>query len=202
MGLASTVNDSYMFAWHCSYSAMYIRRYKAYPLPPPDTQPPGPVTNLTLSRTPTSMNLTWTNPSTPDFSATMIRVKVGSPPSSPDDGRLVVDQGNAPGSTDSFTDTSLTKGTVYCYAAFAHDLVVPNYATAATACGRLVAGDFDGDNDVDQEDFGVMQSCLSDSSEYASGCEDADFDEDGYVSDLDIGLFLNCMNGPNRPPGC
>ena len=47
-----------------------------------------------------------------------------------------------------------------------------------------------------------MQSCLSDSSEYAGGCEDADFDQDGFVGDLDIGLFLNCMNGPNRPPAC
>ena len=181
---------------------MYIRRYKAYPLPAPDTLPPGPVTSLTLSRTPTSMNLSWTNPSTPDFSATMIRVKAGSPPSGPTDGTLVVDQGNAPGTSDSFTHTGINKGILYCYAAFAHDLVAPNYATAATACGRLVAGDFDGDNDVDQGDFGVMQSCLSDPSESGSGCEDADFDGDGYVGDLDMGLFLNCMNGPNHPPGC
>jgi hypothetical protein len=198
----NSVNDEFLIHWHNSYNTILDRRYKSTPVPAPDTQPPGPVTNLTLSRTTTSMNLTWTNPSTPDFSGTMIRVKTGSPPSGPTDGALVLDQCNAPSTNDSFTHTGINKGILYCYAAFAHDLVVPNYATAATACGRLVAGDFDGDNDVDQEDFGLMQSCLSDSSEYGGGCEDADFDEDGYVDDLDIGIFLNCMNGPNQPPGC
>ena len=129
-----------------------LRRYKAYPLPAPDTQPPGPVTNLTLTPTPAGMNLSWTNPSTADFSATMIRVKAGSPPSGPADGKLVVDQPNCPGTPASFTDTAEPRGTLLCYAAFAHDLA-PNYAIAATACGMLVGGDFDGDNDIDQADF-------------------------------------------------
>ena len=102
-----------------------------------DTQPPSPVTNLTLSRTSTSMNLSWTNPSTPDFSGTMIRVKVGSPPSGPTDGALVVDQCNTPGTSDNFTHAGINKGIMYCYAAFAHDLVAPKLCHP---CDRVAGG--------------------------------------------------------------
>ena len=202
MAAANTSNGEFLIYWFWQYDNVYVRRYRAYSLPPPDTQKPDPVRNLTLSRTPTSMNLSWTNPSTSDFSATMIRAKAGSPPSGPTDGRLVVDKANAPATTDGFTDTSLPKGTSYCYAAFAHDLA-PNYADAATACGILVAGAFDGDDDVDQEDFGHLQACLSGSGmSYAPGCEDADFDADGDVDHDDLGVFQACMDGANKPPGC
>ena len=65
------------------------------------------------------------------------------------------------------------------------------------------AGDFDGDLDVDQEDFGHFQACFSGHGvQYPAGCEDADFDLDGNVDENDLSVFQACMGGPNRPPGC
>jgi hypothetical protein len=64
-------------------------------------------------------------------------------------------------------------------------------------------GDFDLDDDVDQEDFGVFQSCLSGSGRrYQAGCEKADFDGDNDVDANDFGVFRNCMGGPKAPPNC
>ena len=198
----NSANNDYLICWFWQYDNVYVRRYRPCPLPPTDTQPPGPVTNLTLSRTPSSMNLSWTNPSTADFAGTMIRSKVGSPPSGPSDGKLVVDQPNCPGTVANFTDTSEPRGTLLCYAAFAHDAVL-NYATAATACGMLVAGDFDGDNDVDQEDFGYLQACLSDSAgSTVPGCQQADFDIDNDVDQDEVAAFISCKTGPGQAPGC
>jgi hypothetical protein len=200
---ANTSTGEYLICFSNGYTALYTRRYKPYPLPPPDTQPPGPVSNLTLLRSATHMNLSWTNPSTLDFSATMIRVKTGSPPAGPTDGILVVDKPNGPGALDSFADTTpRPRGTLLCYSAFAHDLA-PNYAPAATACGTLVGGDFDDDSDVDQEDFGYLQACLAeDGIHCAIGCEDADLDLDGDVDKDDATNFSSCFAGPGHPPAC
>jgi hypothetical protein len=200
--VANTVTGEFLIEWFWQYDNVYVRRYKAFPLPAPDTQAPGSVTNLTVSRTPAGMNLSWTNSSTPDFSATLIRVKAGSAPAGPNDGRLVVDKPNCPGTTDSLMDTAEPKGTLLCYAAFARDLA-GNYAPAATACGTVVAGDFDADNDVDQEDFGRLQACFSGSGTSSPpGCEDADFDLDGDVDQEDFARFISCRDGPGRPPAC
>jgi len=63
--------------------------------------------------------------------------------------------------------------------------------------------DFDNDNDVDQEDFGVFQVCYSGSGrEYPSGCENADFDTDDDVDSDDFDIFQQCMSGANVEPGC
>ncbi|MBI4578163.1 MAG: hypothetical protein HY718_00580 [Planctomycetes bacterium] len=202
MTVVNTVSGEFLIYWFWQYDNIYVRRYRTYPLPAPDTQPPGPVTGLMLTRAGGSMGLNWTNPATSDFSATMIRVKVGSPPTGLTDGKLVVEKGNAPGTTDSFTDTGRPRGTLLCYAAFAHDLTL-NYAAAATACGMLVAGDFDGDTDVDQEDYGHFQQCLSDQGlPYGEGCADADLDDDGDVDSVDLNLFRTCQGAADQPPGC
>ena len=67
---------------------------------------------------------------------------------------------------------------------------------------RCIA-DFDGDDDVDQEDFGVLQACLSGAYvPYTAGCKKADLDSDGHVDRDDLNVFLNCMGGANHPPGC
>jgi len=200
--VANTLNGEFLIVWQWQHDNVYVRRYKAAPLPAPDTQPPGPVTNLSLSRTPTAMNVSWTNPSDADFAATMIRVKAGSPPSGPGDGSLVVHEPNCPGTTESITDAAEPKGILLCYAAFAHDLA-GNYADATTACGTLVAGDFDRDDDVDQPDFGRLQACFSGSGvPHSVECEDADFDIDGDVDGTDFTLFQFCVGGPDEPPGC
>jgi hypothetical protein len=64
-------------------------------------------------------------------------------------------------------------------------------------------GDFDRDLDVDQEDFGLFQACLSGFNRpYASGCEEADLDADDDVDLDDFTEFQACMNGANQIPGC
>ena len=63
--------------------------------------------------------------------------------------------------------------------------------------------DFDGDDDVDQEDFGHFQACYSGSGNAAEpGCEDAALDSDEDVDHSDFGIFQSCMGGANQPPGC
>lgn len=67
-------------------------------------------------------------------------------------------------------------------------------------------GDLDHDGDVDQEDFGLFQVCLTASAEPAilDGCEQADLNQDQIVSQADGLLFLGCMSGPGKPadPSC
>jgi len=68
------------------------------------------------------------------------------------------------------------------------------FAIAAT-----VAPDFDKDGDVDLEDFGMFQVCITgpDDGPPDPGCEQADFDNDNDVDLSDFGLFQRCMSGPN-----
>lgn len=71
---------------------------------------------------------------------------------------------------------------------------------------RPVPGDFDGDDDVDQEDFAHLQSCLTGPglAQDQPECLDARFDADTDVDDADIVLFLRCFTGPDGPgaPDC
>ncbi|UCD27355.1 MAG: hypothetical protein JSV03_09505 [Planctomycetota bacterium] len=63
--------------------------------------------------------------------------------------------------------------------------------------------DLDGDFDVDQEDFGLFQSCYSGSGEpHGPGCEGANLDTDDDVDSNDFDIFYNCMSGPNQVPDC
>ena len=63
--------------------------------------------------------------------------------------------------------------------------------------------DFDDDGDVDQEDFGHFQTCLSGEGRlYDDGCEDTDLDDDYDVDWFDFNKFHSCIGGPNNPPGC
>ena len=69
-----------------------------------------------------------------------------------------------------------------------------------------VPGDVDRDNDVDQQDFGFFQACLT-----AVGvplndptCRRADMNGDNSVNRLDLSFFLKCRSGADIPanPGC
>jgi len=65
--------------------------------------------------------------------------------------------------------------------------------------------DFDLDGDVDQEDFGHFQKCLSgEGFHWSSACGNADMDLDGDVDQTDFDLFQGCMSGANIPndPNC
>jgi hypothetical protein len=67
-----------------------------------------------------------------------------------------------------------------------------------------VPGDFDGDSDVDQSDFGYLQTCLSGSLGVPAGCEDTDLNGDNQVNSGDASSFLRCMSGANvqGDPAC
>jgi PKD repeat protein len=77
---------------------------------------------------------------------------------------------------------------------------------AVTTPPDRAPGDFDGDDDVDQEDFGHIQVCLSGSGEPQTdpSCPDADLDADGDVDQNDYTVFEGCITGANTAadPGC
>jgi hypothetical protein len=62
-------------------------------------------------------------------------------------------------------------------------------------------GDFDYDGDVDMEDFGHFQSCLSGAGvpQMNSNCFDCDFNSDSAVDGADLLVFEGCMCGPAVP---
>lgn len=65
----------------------------------------------------------------------------------------------------------------------------------------LYLGDFDGDADVDQQDFGFLQACFTPPGVAASpGCADARLDGDIDVDVEDVLLFEVCMKGPGQSP--
>ncbi|MBI4581384.1 MAG: hypothetical protein HY718_16905 [Planctomycetes bacterium] len=82
--------------------------------------------------------------------------------------------------------------------------------TAGTTTGdvwsfvtRGPLGDFDADGDVDQEDFGRLQACLSGSGAFPDpDCGAADLDGDGDVDQSDVDVFRACMSGANILAGC
>ena len=79
---------------------------------------------------------------------------------------------------------------------------LPGLPVHTNGCPITVTGDMDSDGDVDQEDFGVFQCCLS--GQVKPGCEKALLDADNDVDSADTDIFLNCLSGPNVPakPSC
>ena len=69
-----------------------------------------------------------------------------------------------------------------------------------------IPGDFDGDGDVDQTDFGHLQRCFSGAGVHQNeaACADARLDVDMDVDQNDFGIFQACFSGANRPAdaGC
>ncbi|UCD30249.1 MAG: hypothetical protein JSV03_07210 [Planctomycetota bacterium] len=67
-------------------------------------------------------------------------------------------------------------------------------------------GDFDGDSDVDQEDFGHFQLCISGLGiiQDDPDCLDSLLDGDEDVDQADCSIFLGCMSRANVPadPNC
>ncbi len=177
-----------------------------YTFLPVSTGPPDPVASFTATGQNQQAELTWTNPSSPNFNGTMIRVKTTGYPTGPEDGTLVVDKTNYPGSEDSHIHTGLQNGQTYYYAAFAHDFT-PIYAAGVT--GSAVPhppGDFNADNDVDMEDFAAFQLCLTGSfnPQEDPACVEALMDTDDDVDQDDVSLFKGCLSGANvvADPGC
>ena len=79
---------------------------------------------------------------------------------------------------------------------------------SGTRCNRP-APDFDGDGDVDLEDFGAFQACLTGGLDpeglfNPAICVCMDFDGDQDVDGPDMGIFIRCLSAPGIPasPTC
>ncbi|MDO8682108.1 MAG: glycoside hydrolase family 9 protein [Armatimonadota bacterium] len=102
-----------------------------------DSAPPAAVVSLTATPGDQQVALSWVNPSSANFTGTMIRWKINSYPSSITDGSIVVDKPNVPGSTDSYVQISRTNGMTFCYRAFSHN-DIPAYNTASSVTATAV----------------------------------------------------------------
>jgi len=117
-------------------------------------------------------------------------------------------QGTSSGELDTIKIYYDTSGLVYGY----HTAIITVEDAAATNTPVIITvtilvdydgipGDFDDDGDVDQEDFGIIQSCLTGPAvgPPAPGCEDANLDGDLDVDQDDVAKFQLCISGPNVP---
>ncbi|MEY4723318.1 MAG: hypothetical protein RLZZ324_831 [Candidatus Parcubacteria bacterium] len=108
----------------CSPDATFTT---ATPTPAPDVTPPPQVIGFTAAWNGDFVALNWTNPPAPDFSGTLIMRSVGTPPSAPDQGTQVYRSSGT-----FITDSSVTPGVTYGYAAFTYD-AAGNFSAAWTA---------------------------------------------------------------------
>jgi len=94
--------------------------------------------------------------------------------------------------------TSAEQGAYRC-------VVINSYGSAisdaATLSIRKTVSDFDGDTDVDVEDFSYLQKCLGilNVSGTDPSCAAADIDGDGDVTRDDVIFFIDCLSGPEIP---
>ncbi|GMU20217.1 MAG: hypothetical protein AMXMBFR13_03150 [Phycisphaerae bacterium] len=83
---------------------------------------------------------------------------------------------------------------------------IPNIVVDAYGCPPPIPGDIDRDGDVDQEDFGRFQVCLTGGGmpQTDPSCQPCRLDMDSDVDQNDFGIFQRCVSGPNHPadPGC
>jgi hypothetical protein len=63
-------------------------------------------------------------------------------------------------------------------------------------------GDFDGDENVDAEDFGLLQRCLLGHGvpQTDPQCLGTDINHDSYVDGQDVAIFQSCLSGPGQSP--
>jgi hypothetical protein len=73
-----------------------------------------------------------------------------------------------------------------------------------TCCCDSIPGDIDGDDDVDQEDFGYLQRCFTGESAPLTdpACKDGtprvrSIDNDSNIGSDDLRILLDCWSGPN-----
>jgi hypothetical protein len=94
---------------------------------------------------------------------------------------------------------SSDQGNYRCLVSNDYGSVTSNSATLTVSGPPVVPGDFNDDSDVDQEDFGHLQICLTGTGggSPAPGCEDANLDGDNDVDGNDAVKFLQCMSAAN-----
>ena len=71
---------------------------------------------------------------------------------------------------------------------------------AVLTIGNSVPADFNGDCDVDGDDYDLFDACASGPGVALSGgCESQDLDLDNDVDQVDFSLFQRCFSGENIP---
>lgn len=82
----------------------------------------------------------------------------------------------------------------------------PRIAPVVTLTLTTVAPDFDGDGDVDQDDFGRLQQCFTGPgvAQTAPDCANVPLDSDDDVDVDDFVIFRGCLSGPGvcADPNC
>ena len=68
-------------------------------------------------------------------------------------------------------------------------------------CPPAILADMDRDGDVDLDDFGSFQSCLTGpgAGPVESACAPLDYDADDDIDQSDYGYFQRCLSGANTP---
>ncbi len=83
---------------------------------------------------------------------------------------------------------------------------VPGAVVDAAGCPWTIPGDFDGDGDVDQDDYDHFRDCLSGPAipQMDPLCHNAGMDDDGDIDQEDFGIFQRCLSGQGSPsdPDC
>jgi hypothetical protein len=95
----------------------------------------------------------------------------------------------------------------YCNTAdFPFTIQAAEIAVLVVSFAPTPQADFDRDGDVDQEDFGHFQACLTGPNVPVSdpNCLNASLDGDSDVDQHDFLIFQRCMRGANVPadPKC
>jgi hypothetical protein len=80
------------------------------------------------------------------------------------------------------------------------DCADPECAESPNCKAHVPFADLDGDNDVDQEDFGLFQACFSGSDHFKSGCGMVDRNLDLMIDQFDLQSFEACISGPGIKP--
>jgi hypothetical protein len=78
---------------------------------------------------------------------------------------------------------------------------IPGSPVDETGCPPETPTDFDGDGDVDHEDFGHMQRCFTGTGvpHTDQSCRDTDLDNDTDTDQDDYTVLKDCMGGANVP---
>lgn len=115
----------------------------------------------------------------------------------------ITDGGHYSGSTTSIlTVSNIDTGDVASYRCIVSNPGGSTPSEPATLT-VLMPGDFDGDGDVDMDDFAVLQNCFG-TINPAGPCVGTDLSADGLTDYGDRPFFQGCMSGPNIPlnPDC
>lgn len=171
-----------------------------------DATAPAAPSDLQASVSGNQCTLTWVNPRVLDLQRVAVVVRTDRPPAHPADGSVLVDRAAEWGG-DGAQHVGLSLYATYHYAVFlGDDAGLFSTPARAIVSGPTVRADYDADRDVDLEDFGFLQACLS--GPYVPQpdprCAKARLDQDDDVDQDDIALFLRCFGaaGTAANPDC